>query len=73
MALVDTLMLKANGPVIGKCKVELMGAPLVSWIELIEKTASTVHLCNNNYSYIYSTVHNIVNNDRNNNNKTKTY
>ena len=44
MALVDTLMLKANGPVIGKCKVELMGAPLVSWIELIEKTASTVHL-----------------------------
>jgi hypothetical protein len=44
MVLADALMLKVNAPVIEKCKVELMRAPLASWVELMEKTASTVHL-----------------------------
>jgi len=37
-------MLKANAPVIDKCREELMKIPLSNWPELIEKTASTVHL-----------------------------
>ena len=44
MPLADALMLKANGPVIEKCKAELMRTPSASCIELIEKTASIVHL-----------------------------
>jgi hypothetical protein len=44
MALADALMLKANAPVIEKCKAELMRTPLASWVELMEKTASTIHL-----------------------------
>lgn len=44
MSLAYTLMLKTNAPVIEKCRVELMKIPLSSWAELLEKTASTVHL-----------------------------
>jgi hypothetical protein len=44
MSLAYTLMLKTNGPVISKCKEELTKLPLSNWAEIIEKTASTVHL-----------------------------
>jgi hypothetical protein len=44
MALCSTLMLDKNAIVVEKCKEELMNAPLSGWIELIERTASTVHL-----------------------------
>lgn len=44
MALCSTLMLDRNVVVVEKCKDELMNAPLSGWIELIERTASTVHL-----------------------------
>ncbi|TNV87400.1 hypothetical protein FGO68_gene1668 [Halteria grandinella] len=44
MSLAYTLRLKTNAPVIDKCREELKKTPLSSWAELIEKTASTVHL-----------------------------
>ena len=44
MALADALMLEKNAFVIQKCKEELMRTLLTDWIELIERTASTVHL-----------------------------
>ena len=40
----STLMLENNVRVIERCKKELMRTPLTDWIELIERTASTVHL-----------------------------
>ncbi len=43
-ALCSALMLDKNLVVVEKCKEELMNTPLSSWIELIEITASTVHL-----------------------------
>ena len=44
ISLAYTLMLKTNAPVIDKCGEELMKIPLSGWAELIERTASTVHL-----------------------------
>ncbi len=44
IALADALMLKVNDPVIEKCKEDLTRTPLASRVELIEKTASTIHL-----------------------------
>jgi hypothetical protein len=44
ISLAYTLMLKTNGPVIDKCREELMKVPLSNWAEIIEETASTVHL-----------------------------
>ena len=37
-------MLDQNIVVVEKCKEQLMNEPLSGWIELIERTASTVHL-----------------------------
>ena len=37
-------MLESNVRVIDQCKEELMRTPLTDWTELIERTASTVHL-----------------------------
>lgn len=44
MVLTESLMLDCNIPIIEKCKEELMKTPLTDWTELIERTASTVHL-----------------------------
>jgi len=43
-ALCSALMFDKNVVVVEKCKEELMNAPLSGWIELIERTASTIHL-----------------------------
>jgi hypothetical protein len=33
-----------NAVVLNACKAELMNTPLGNWIEIIEKTSSTIHL-----------------------------
>jgi len=43
-AFCSALMLDKNIVVVEKCKEELMNAPLSGWIEMIERTASIVHL-----------------------------
>lgn len=37
-------MFEGNAPVLKACKAELMNTQLSGWVELLEKTASTVHL-----------------------------
>lgn len=44
MLLTDALMQDNNAFVVSKCKDELLGTPLADWVELLERTASTVHL-----------------------------
>lgn len=44
VVLTDTLVQNSNGSVIKRCKEELMMTSIVNWGELIDKTASTIHL-----------------------------
>ena len=44
VVLTDTLVQNSNCSVIKRCKEELMKTPIADWEQLIDKTASTIHL-----------------------------
>ena len=59
-ALCSALMLDKNIVVVEKCKEELMNAPLSGWIELKERTASTVHLIDKSKSSIQEAINEFI-------------